>query len=151
MSKGPTADDLKKLVNDKLSIVDLLYKYNPTGSYHAGQTCFCPFHDNTHTPAAAIYDNDGKQTLWCFTERKTYTPADVIDVLLKKSSYVIGEKLWHNLTPAEQLQFLNEQNSMITSFDLLPENTEEKKDLEKYKTLFKYGKITLDELLKEFL
>lgn len=146
----PTVSQLKKLVNDTLSMTDLLKKYNPYGSYVAGQPCFCPFHDNTRSPSAAIYNNDGVELLFCFSEQRQYRPTDVIEILLKKDIYQIGNKIWNSLSELEKNTFLKENITLEDSF-----STEtHKKDMNKYSKYvkaFKYGEIKVHRLLKEYL
>lgn len=46
---------------------NIFHKQLPQGK------CFCPFHDNTHTPAAKLYrDPSGYEVLHCFAEQRNY-------------------------------------------------------------------------------
>lgn len=148
MSK-PTLYQLKLLINDRLSMVDVLNKVNPEGYYQAGQPCFCPFHENSNTPSATIYDNEGITSLYCFAEQRQYRPTDAIEILLDKDVYVVGEKLWNSLSQLEQEQFLRENVSIEDSFSTTQVKPIDKK-VQQAKTAFKYGKITAHELLEKY-
>lgn len=46
-------------------------------------TMFCPFHDNTRTPSAHLYDDDNNgATIFCYAEHKLYTTYDLYKVYL---------------------------------------------------------------------
>lgn len=47
-------------------------KVVPVGSY---KTCYCPFHENKNSPSAAVYNSDGKISIHCFAEGKTFFPS----------------------------------------------------------------------------
>lgn len=145
-------NNLIKLVDHKVKMTDILNKTGH-GQYSVGQPCFCPFHDNTNTPAAVIYDNDGKQTLYCFSERRLYTPSDLIKTVVKKDVYQLGSILWDRLSEYEQSEFLEslgQLESTAESFNLAP--TDEKSiRFAKVLQLFKYGKIDYSALMKEYI
>jgi hypothetical protein len=163
---------LRNLVRDKIRITDILYKHNPNGNYYPNQTCFCPFHDNSQTPSASIYDNDGVETLYCFSERRLYTSADAIEVLLKKDVYKVAEALWDRLPESSKQSWL--QNNGKTSYkDLFNEDLSESKQnqgfnlfngkikgqekethndiTERLSDAFKRGKISLGVLLDKYI
>lgn len=144
-----STEKLKTLVDKKLSMVELLKKHNPHGNYQVGQPCFCPFHDNTRTPAGSLYSNEGEETLWCFSEQKLYKPSDVIETLMEKDIYTVGERLWETLTYEEQEEFLSREKTLEDSFSVTTE--EETKDIDKYKRAFKQGKISVGDLLDKYI
>lgn len=150
-------NQLKRLVTEKLKISDILHKYNPEGNYQAGQTCFCPFHDNENTPSASIYDNEGVETLYCFSEKKLYSSADAIEKLLKKDVYEVAQSLWERMGDVEKKQWLESQPdgdfSQMFQFEEDEEDEEEDSNnaLKQIATLFKKRKITLREFLKEYI
>jgi hypothetical protein len=149
-----STSQLKRLVSDKVRISDILYKHNPEGHYEPGQTCFCPFHDNENTPAASIYDNDGVETLYCFSEQKLYTSADAIEILLKKDIYEVGRRLWERMNEVDKKDWLSNQvggdYSDMFEFDK-PTTDYSNLALERAKILFKRRRITLKQLLKEYI
>ncbi len=147
---------LRELVNDKISLVNALRKYDRTGHYEIRQPCFCPFHLNTETPAASIYEDahTGKETLYCFAEQKQYTSSDVLENLLNYDIYEIGNQVWETMNTQEQQHWL-EEHQYISYKDIFSKsrvNTQEtNKNTLKEKEMYKYGKITLHELLDSML
>jgi hypothetical protein len=163
---------LRNLVRDKIRITDILYKHNPSGNYHPNQTCFCPFHDNSQTPSASIYDNDGVETLYCFSERRLYTSADAIEVLLKKDVYKVAGALWDRLPESskqswlqnngktsykdlfnEDLSELKKSQSFSYSEDNIKDQEKETNDdiIERLSDAFKLGKISLKAVLDKYI
>lgn len=141
---------LKTLLKTKLSLVKALEKQNPDSYYTIGRPCYCPFHDNTDSPAAAIYENDGIESLYCFSERKLYT---VVDVLAQNYDiYSIAQSLWAAMTPAEQEQFLalHPEDDFANAFSNV-KTVEVSLELEKAKQLYKYNKISINTLLEEYI
>jgi hypothetical protein len=147
-----TFKQLEKLVEQKYSLVKALRKHNPGERYEVGQTCFCPFHDNENTPAAAIYEDEGKQSLYCFSERKLYTVVDVFKQLINYDVYELGNYLWHGMSDYEKSEWLknNSEIDPVELFSKKKETVETNKELEKARANFKYGKISLNELLEEY-
>lgn len=146
-------DKLKKLVNEKFSLVSLLKKHNPEEHYEVDQPCFCPFHDNTNTPAASIYkDEDGSETLYCFSERKLYRPSDAIEKLLSYDVYELGSYIWNKMSEEEQNLWLVEHNVLESYGDLF--NSNNKKDGESNDLFdllsynYRINKITFSEFLE---
>lgn len=55
-------------INENVSMRELLVEMGV--DIPRNGVIFCPFHDNTRTPAAKFYDDSNK--LWCFGEQKMY-------------------------------------------------------------------------------
>ena len=141
-----------KLINEKLSLEDLLLKHNPSARYSPSRQCFCPFHDNTDTPSAAYYNNDGDESLYCFSERKTYKAADAVEKLLNLSIEQIGQKLFDRLSPQERdriLEELNETNQFRNVFSRYDDYGLEK--FEETSELFKKNKASFEDLIEAYL
>ncbi|MFW6130906.1 MAG: hypothetical protein ACOC56_06945 [Atribacterota bacterium] len=89
------------VINKKISFPLILKKAGYEGYDYRGNV-YCPFHDNTDTPAAKLYKDDDGDKLWCWGEcRRMYNPADVlkrgmIDIRLTKVFYRIWKKLSEN-------------------------------------------------------
>jgi hypothetical protein len=143
---------LEILVKEKYNLVKALRKVHPENHYQVGQPCFCPFHENHHTPAAALYDDDKGQTLFCFTERKLYSVVDVFKDLMHYDIYEIGNNLWKSMSEEEQYVWLQEhgQYDLAKTFDK-QHKKELSKDLKKEIELFKYRKISLNDLLEKYI
>ncbi len=81
-----TVDEIK----DRINIVDLVsesgVKLRRSGRTHTG---FCPFHDNTHTPAFAVWEETG--TWKCFGECND--GGDIFKFVMKKEGWDFKEAL----------------------------------------------------------
>jgi len=155
MSLKLSLNQLKKLVIEKVSLTQLLYKYNPDGVYVLGQNCFCPFHDNTNTPAASLYEDDNQETLYCFMERRAYNSFDALQILLNENSYLIGEAIWNNMSELEQQSWLSEHMEVDyeSAFNLEESKTSSNDidiNLELAKKDFKNKNITVNEFLENY-
>jgi hypothetical protein len=151
----PSIGQLRELINENYSLISILKKANPSGVYHTGGTCFCPFHDNTDTPSASIYDDEGGEKLYCFSERKLYSASDAMEKLLDLDVYEIGSRLFEKMSHEEQDVWLEKHGGSIDYLDEFSYNNkevDEEKVLNraKLKNLFRYGKISLTELLKSW-
>jgi hypothetical protein len=80
-------------INNNVGIEDYLEELGV--NIPANGKVFCPFHYNVNTPAAKVYDKDGKQCLYCYTERRFYGTFDV----MRKLGYP-DEKI-HEIVPRE--------------------------------------------------
>jgi hypothetical protein len=110
--------------------------------------------------------------LYCFSERRLYTSADAIEVLLKKDVYKVAEALWDRLPESSKQSWL--QNNGKTSYkDLFNEDLSESKQnqgfnlfngkikgqekethndiTERLSDAFKRGKISLGVLLDKYI
>lgn len=149
-----TIKQLKQLVIENIDIIEILYKYNPEGYYQAGQNCFCPFHDNSNTPSASIYDNEGITSLYCFSERRLYTSADAIEILLNKDVYEIAKRLWDRMSDAEKQLWLskNSHEDFEEAFSINKNNDKSVSiEIKKAENDFKNRKITIKELLESII
>lgn len=146
--------DYKLLVDQTTSIVAALKRYNPTGRYDIGQPCFCPFHENENTPAAALYGDEEKETLYCFSERKIYTASDVLEKLLNYDIYSLGQRIWTGMSEADQQAWLTEHSK--TDYEEMFSQSEEKettKHTEESQVAidYKLGRAKVSDLLNELI
>lgn len=144
---------MKKLVSEKIDLVEALYKVNPEGFYEVGQQCYCPFHDNENTPAASIYEDEKRKTLYCFSERKLYDSSDVLEILLKRDVFSVAERIWSTMTEADKSVWLSENSadSYEDAFSIEEDTKENNTKLDIAKERFKSGKIKVKELLQAFI
>lgn len=146
---------LRKLVNQKYSLIEVLKKANPSGNYHVGGTCYCPFHDNTDTPSASIYDDENGEKLYCFSEGRLYGVDDAIEKLLKYDVYEVGSALWDRMSEEEQGLWLvsNSVDDYGEMFNQTKgsEKHSENRELVQAKEKFKRGDIPLSELLSWYI
>lgn len=113
-------DKFKKLVINRLMPFPVALKQ--TDRYSDKQApsyigkCFCPFHENYDTPAAKISKTDRGDMLYCFSERKSYRPADLFTRYYKEQTGVskdltvdtIFRKIWAQI-PIDKRQWFIEQ------------------------------------------
>jgi hypothetical protein len=141
---------LEQLVKEKYNLAKALTKINPHNRYQLGQPCFCPFHENYHSPSAALYDDPKGQTLYCFTERKIYTVVDVFKNLMHYDIYEIGNNLWKKMSDEQKQIWLAEHQEYETAgtFD---KTKSVSKELKVAIELFKNKKIPLNDLLEKYI
>lgn len=71
---------------------------------------YCPFHDNTDTPAGKLFNDEKGDKLFCFSERRMYRPSDVLkEGLLKMRVEKIFFRLWNNKLSEEEKSVFREQ------------------------------------------
>lgn len=153
MSHSPTPEQLKQLVGEKYSLVKTLRRYNPSGSYTPNRTCYCPFHDNVESPAAAIYDDDNGERLFCFSERKMYSSADALEILMNLDVYEIGLQLWQTMSPIEKTEWLSSHGNVSYTDVFKADKPQAAGNLELEVQIqkFKNRKISISELLNEYI
>jgi hypothetical protein len=147
---------MKRLVDEKLNMVDVLRKHNPDEHYEVNQQCYCPFHDNQNSKAANIYEDDetGQISLYCFAEKVPYFTSDVLDILMKKDVYLIADKVWNKMTESQRKSWFDSHSH--SSYEDMFSTTDEKekvvdKDLEIAKSNFRSGKQNISDLMGAFL
>ena len=103
-------------------------------NYNYQGNVFCPFHDNTDTPAAKMFDDEDGDRLYCFTERRMYRPADVIKQgLMKKRLAKIFYNIWKQLS-GQQKDYLKDEygkpQEFLTSYNHLYNSSTASKQIE---------------------
>lgn len=112
--------------------------------------CFCPFHDNTDTPAAHLYKDEKGSHLMCFSERRVYKPHHVFtEKLVKVSLAKAFQRIWNQLSDESKESL--EQSYGQPSRTLPKSWYSHEKELERFKKgevgliehLFTVGKVLL--------
>lgn len=97
------------IINHYIDMRKLLRKLHI--EVRANNSMFCPFHDNTNTPAAHLYkEEDGSYTIYCYSEDKLFSNVDLYknflpdidleelaNLLYKNLSSVEREKIFDNI------------------------------------------------------
>lgn len=106
--------------------------------------CFCPFHDNFNTPAAKIFKDKRGDTLFCFTEQRTYRPSDVIlrGLFPNGNLYKIFNGIWKQLDESRRSSIVDVYGSPV---DYIPQKWKDNKDKI---DLFKSGDISFSTYLE---
>ena len=103
---------MRKVVNCKLDLIEVLNTFIEGSHYSPHGNVFCPFHENTDTPAAKIYLREGEQVLFCFAEHKSYRVSDVFEKgLASVSMSKVFQDVWGLLSQSERDQFLEDNGS----------------------------------------
>lgn len=97
------------IINHYIDMRKLLRKLHI--EVRANNSMYCPFHDNTNTPAAHLYkEEDGSHTIYCYSEDKLFSNVDLYknflpdidleelaNLLYKNLSSVEREKIFDNI------------------------------------------------------
>lgn len=75
--------ELEKLLEDNKFVDYVINRFLPFEiiykmldmNYNHGKNVMCCFHDNSNTPSARIYHNDNGDSLYCYSEGKSYKPS----------------------------------------------------------------------------
>jgi len=128
------------VINRTLSVSKLLSKCTEH-KYSVYGNCFCPFHDNEDTPAAKIYAGPKGESLFCFSEGKTYRAHDVIRTFYGTPTVKIFNKVWGKLNDKSK-------NTLKAEFGMGYQDEDPVWDnVVKISEDFKKGKLTYKELL----
>jgi len=134
-----------KAVIDREVPMDKLLQRVLGRPFYVGSSCFCPFHDNTNTPAAKLYDDERGITLFCFTEQKSYRSSDVFTHFTNFSIQQVFNKIWNRLSDQEKTDYMDRMDSgEIVMSDVV------KRFLDSL-TPFKQGLMTYDDVLESIL
>lgn len=84
----------RKIINYYIKMTDLFDKLNIDYSEHSNM--YCPFHDNTVSPAAHYHTDSN--LLWCYSEQRMYGSWDVLkqfypEMNINKIAVGIAKKL----------------------------------------------------------
>lgn len=145
-----------KLVEEHFDLIKALKSHNPHGRYAYGQPAMCPFHDNTDTPAAAIYKStdDRPDSLYCFAEQRQYTVADVLGMLMGYNIYEVGHAIWNNMSKYDKEQFIlkhSRRDNIAQAFGGVTQISVDDQEIVKKLHGFKMGNITLNEALQSLI
>ena len=81
-------------------------------SVRANNAMFCPFHDNTETPAAHLYkEQDGSHTIYCYAEDHLYHNTDLYKYYMPNINFTdLATLLYNNLPEEEKLKIADNIN-----------------------------------------
>lgn len=99
-----TKKEIYYIVNHYIDTRKLLKSLNI--NVRANNSMFCPFHDNTETPAAHLYrEDDGSHTIYCYSEDKLYHNSDLYRNYLPNINIDdLAKLLYENLPEEEKLK-----------------------------------------------
>jgi len=88
--------------NKLINIRDLLKE----GGFIQGleNSCYCPFHPDAMTGHKSATIKDESNILFCFSERRSYRPYDVLRKLGKQISDYMDYDEFHSTLPSERIE-----------------------------------------------
>lgn len=82
-------------------------------------SCFCPFHENTDTRAAKLYQDDDGERIFCFAENKMYRPHDLIARgLVEIDQTALFTLIWKSLNVADRDDIISKSGIQMKLFEL---------------------------------
>ena len=110
--------DINKLLEDKKFVDYIINRFLPFSIVYKMLDTYCPdrgnvmciFHDNSNTPSARIYHNDRGDSLYCYSEGKSYKPSQAF------RRGIIGHRI-ESIAYNILVQFTNDQiNALVDEF-----------------------------------
>lgn len=81
-------------------------------------SCFCPFHENTNSPAAKFFLEEHNEHIYCFAEGKLYRPHHLLTSgIVPFSTSHVFSAIWQNLSNDEKNIFSEDLKYHIVSVD----------------------------------
>lgn len=100
------------LLQSKYSIVPSGLGVNGSGS------CFCPFHDNTDTRAAKLYQDDDGERIFCFAENRMYRPHDLLTCgLVEIDPKALFSLIWKSLNVTDRDDIISKAGTQAKNFE----------------------------------
>lgn len=97
---------LEELVINRYCTFEYLLSYIGQSFPDRPVKCFCPFHENHDTPAAKLYQNEEGESIFCFTENRSYRPHDLLKSgIVPFTSNHVFSAIWQQLGEEEKSQF----------------------------------------------
>ena len=132
--------ELEKLLEDNKFVDYVINRFLPFKiiyrmldvDYNDRGNNFCIFHDNSNTPSARIYHNDTGDSLYCYSEGKSYKPSQAFRRGL--ISHRIETIAYNILKQFDETQIQALLDEFGVGIDIKPTFTEEQlSDLNKFK------------------
>lgn len=127
----------------ELNVIDYFCTFEWLLSYvnvdfpHESTTCFCPFHDNSHTKAAKYFAEEHNEHIYCFAEGKQYKPHHLLTMeIVPFTINHVFSAIWQNLSDSEKAIF--EKDLHYTDLSI---------DFSQYYNSYKKGKLNYFDLL----
>ena len=98
--------NLEYNVIDYFCTFEYLLSYNNTRWYNRTCSCYCPFHDNSVSPAAKFFKEEHNEHLFCFAENKQYRPHHLLtNHIVPFTVQHVFSAIWSNLSDSEKSIF----------------------------------------------
>lgn len=146
LQDGTFEEDFMCFVIDRIVPFPVILEKAGLEDYDYYGNVYCPFHDNTDTPAAKIYKNDEGDRLYCYANRRQFKPSDVIKRNLLKANLAKSfQNIWKQIPPSKQEAL---QNRYGEPRKYLSEEFEEKLELLEP---FRRGEFDIEEYKRKVL
>jgi hypothetical protein len=90
-------------VIDYFCTFEYLLSYIGTSWPMITHPCYCPFHDNTNSPAAKFYKEEHNEHIFCFAENKLYKPHHLLTLgIVPFTVSHVFSAIWQNLSNEEK-------------------------------------------------
>lgn len=114
-----------------------LLSYNGIDFPDRTTSCFCPFHDNSVSPAAKLFCEEHNEHIYCFAEGKQYRPHHLLTRgIVNFTVNHVFSAIWKNLSDDEKNIFSSDLHYHII-----------KPDFSKHYADYKKCKLTYFDLL----
>lgn len=98
--------NLEYNVIDYFCTFEYLLSYNNTRWHSRTCSCYCPFHDNSVSPAAKFFKEEHNEHLFCFAENKQYRPHHLLtNHIVPFTVQHVFSAIWSNLSDSEKSIF----------------------------------------------
>ena len=98
--------NLEYNVIDYFCTFEYLLSYNNTIWHSRTCSCYCPFHDNSVSPAAKFFKEEHNEHLFCFAENKQYRPHHLLtNHIVPFTVQHVFSAIWSNLSDSEKSIF----------------------------------------------
>ena len=98
--------NLEYNVIDYFCTFEYLLSYNNTRWHNRTCSCYCPFHDNSVSPAAKFFKEEHNEHLFCFAENKQYRPHHLLtNHIVPFTVQHVFSAIWSNLSDSEKSIF----------------------------------------------
>lgn len=110
----------------ELSVIDHFCTFEYLLSYigrdwpSVSHSCYCPFHDNSQSPAAKFYKEEHNEHIFCFAEGIQYKPHHLLTKgIVPFSTSHVFSAIWNNLSDDEKNIFSEhlKYNTISINFD----------------------------------
>lgn len=90
-------------VIDYFCTFEYLLSYAGIEFPRVSKVCYCPFHENTKTPAAKFFKEEHNEHVFCFAEGKLYKPHHLLtNGVVDFSVNHVFSAIWQNLSDDEK-------------------------------------------------
>lgn len=125
--------NLEFKVIDYFCTFEFLLSYIGTPWPSVSHSCYCPFHDNSKSPAAKFYKEEHNEHVFCFAEGKQYKPHHLLTLgIVPFTTQHVFSAIWQNLSDDEKKVFSSDLTDYSITVDFSSHFNDYKKCKIKY-------------------